>query len=158
MDRSQAVALMLALACGPCLAGDAQGGTSYAQAVTDLVVFQTDIGRLAGHRKSGHDTGLDHRGPTSADQVDYFNVSIKVPEGTAPYLTLGWGRLEQAPGWRLTANVGSSAGKGKVTGTAHVSPPGISPAGVDVSAIPNRPEVNKSKAAPQLTLGASYRY
>jgi hypothetical protein len=158
LDRSRAFALLLALSSSFYQAGQAHAGESYAQAVTDLVVFQTDLGHPERHPTGDALHSFGGQGSAPADQADYFNVSIKVPEGTTPYLTLGWGRLDQAPGWRLTANVGTSSGKGKASGAAHLAAPGISPTSTEQTALSVRPDASQAKASPQLTLGASYRY
>jgi hypothetical protein len=90
-------------------------------------------------------------------QSYYFNVRVKVPEFT-PYLGVGWGHRDAAPGWGVVADLGASLGKAKVSVDTNVASAGISQADIDRETQQIKDGVGQIRVIPQLSLGVSYRY
>lgn len=88
---------------------------------------------------------------------DYFNVEVKFPKVT-PYVGVGWGLQDQAPGWGFVGDLGVSVGKAKVAVDTNVKDKGVSQADIDRETQELRDGVGKVRVLPQLTVGVSYRY
>ncbi len=109
--------------------------------------------------KSNFQTGTVDIGgtPVPVSNTDYFNVQVKFPK-TTPYLGIGWGHLDQAPGWGLVADLGVSIGKAKVSIDTNLKDKGVTQEEIDRETQEIRDGVGKLRVLPQASLGVSYRY
>jgi hypothetical protein len=133
--------------------------------------FRLSAGATFNHAKatmkaSSHDGtitigGTQYNAPSS---TYYVTSELSFPQAT-PYVGLGWGHHDSAPGLSFNFDVGASIGTAKATplkaSTALASELALSQQGAADLAQENRDfqdEVRKFKAVPQLTFGVGYRF
>jgi len=94
----------------------------------------------------------------------YVQSDLSFPQ-VAPYVGLGWGHHDSAPGLSFSADLGAAIGTAKATplkaSPALASELGLNQAGAADLAQENRDfqsTVHQFKAIPQLTLGVGYRF
>jgi len=105
--------------------------------------------------------GTQYNAPSS---TYYVTSELSFPK-TTPYVGLGWGHHDNAPGLSFSFDVGASIGTAKATplaaSPALASELALNQQGAADLAQENRDfqdEVHKFKAVPQLTFGLGYRF
>jgi len=105
--------------------------------------------------------GTQYNAPSS---TYYVTSELSFPK-TTPYVGLGWGHHDSAPGLSFSFDIGASIGTAKATplqaSPALASELALNQQGAADLAHENRDfqdEVHKFKAIPQLTLGLGYRF
>jgi hypothetical protein len=93
----------------------------------------------------------------TANGTEYFNADIKFPKVT-PYIGIGWGHMDKAPGWGFVGDLGVSFGRAKVSIDTNIAQRGVSQADIDRETQEVKDGVGKIRVLPQATLGVSYRY
>ena len=115
---------------------------------------------------SSHDGKISLGGTTydAPSALYYVQSNLSFPKA-APYVGLGWGHHESAPGLSFNADLGASIGTAKATplraSPALASELALNQEGAADLAQENRDfqdSVRKFKAIPQLTLGLGYRF
>jgi hypothetical protein len=133
--------------------------------------FRLSAGATFNHAKatmtaSSHDGkislgGVDYNAPSS---LYYVQSQLSFPQ-TTPYVGLGWGHHDSAPGLSFNFDLGASIGTAKATplkpSQALATELAADPQGSSDLQQENRDfqdEVHKFKAIPQLTIGVGYRF
>ena len=105
--------------------------------------------------------GVQYDAPSS---LYYVQSNLSFPKA-APYVGLGWGHQDSAPGLSFNFDLGASIGTAKATplkaSPALASELALDPASASDLAQENRDfqdTVHRFKAIPQLTLGLGYRF